>query len=212
MLSENFFWLGFAIGTIGTAVYIRAILRGQIQPNRLSWFILGIAPLIAFAAEVQAGVGIRSLMTFWSGFSPLLIFFASFVNKNATWKLTRFDKYCAATSVCALVLWQLSGSGNVAIALSILADGMAFLPIVVKAWRFPHTESPWTFMGGTCSSGIALLVLNRWTFADYAFPAYIFLACVAITAIILVRPRFIKVVDARDVLANEPRALTAMTN
>src|ERR1044072_7939282 len=128
------------MGIVGGSSYIVATLRGQVKPNRLSFFILGVAPMIAFAAEIDEGVGIRSVMTFWVGFSPLLVFAASFVNKDAYWKLNRFDIVCGLLSVCALVLWQTTGSGNTAIVLSIAADGLAVLPILIKWWRFLQTE------------------------------------------------------------------------
>ncbi len=126
-------------------------------------------------------------MTLWVGLSPLLIFLASFVNQSAYWKLRRFDLICGALAVGALILWALTGSGNVAIALAICADGLAVLPILVKAWRYPETESPWLFAGGMVNSGIALLVLDRWTFADYVFPAYLLAFCTALVAALLVR-------------------------
>lgn len=197
MLSENFVWLGLLVGVVGTSSYLIATIKGKVKPNRLSWLILGIAPLVAFAAELQEGVGVRSVMTFWVGFAPLLIFFASFVNRKAYWKLTRFDITCASLSVSALILWALTGSGNIAIALSIAADGLAVLPILVKSWRFPHTEVPWAFMGGMVNSAIAMLVLDRWHFADYAFPLYIFLSCAALVGTVVLRQRFVPVVDVR---------------
>lgn len=73
MLSENFIFVGLAIGFVGVSSYFVATLKGQVQPNRLSWLIMGIAPLTAFAAELSEGVGLRSLMTFWVGFAPLMI-------------------------------------------------------------------------------------------------------------------------------------------
>ena len=195
VLNENFVFLGLVFGAIGVGSYLVAILQGRVQPNRLSWFILGLAPLLAFAAEIDEGVGLRSVMTFWVGFGPLLIFFASFVNKSAYWKLTRFDIVCASLSVLALVLWQLTGSGNITIALTIIADGLAVLPILVKSWRFPHTEVPWPFLGAMANSAIALLVLDRFTFADLAWPTYIFVSCLILVGTLLVRKH---VVDAPE--------------
>jgi hypothetical protein len=189
MLNEHFVWLGLLIGATGVGATVVATIKGRVKPNRLSWFIIGCAPLIAFAAELDEGVGIRSAMTFWVGFGPMLIFFASFANKDAYWKLTRFDFICGALAVVALVLWPLTGSGNVAIALTIAADGFAMLPIIVKSWRFPHTEVPWPFAGGLVNSAIALLVLDRWNFADFAFPVYIFVVCFITMVIIVLRKR-----------------------
>ena len=56
------------------------------------------------------------------------------------WKLRPFDVFCWFLAVTALILWSLTGSGNVAIGLAVSADGFAVLPILVKAWCFPHTD------------------------------------------------------------------------
>jgi len=189
VLNENFVWLGLFVGGLGSVSYVWATLKGRVKPNRLSFIILALAPLVAFAAEIDQGVGLRSAVTLWVGLSPLLIFLASFVNKDAYWKLRPLDVFCGLLAVTALILWSLTGSGNVAIALAVAADGFAVLPILVKAWRFPHTESPWLFVGAMVNAGIALLVLDRWTFADYAFPAYLFGFATVLVAVIVVRQR-----------------------
>lgn len=83
MLDERFVYLGFALVFFGGLSYLIDTVRGKNKPNRVTWFFWAVAPLIAFAAEIQKGVGLRSLMTFSAGFSPLLIFIASFVNKKS---------------------------------------------------------------------------------------------------------------------------------
>lgn len=45
------------------------------------------------------------------------------------------------------------------------------------------------FLTGTINAAIVLLVLDRWTFADYAFPLYIFLIASTLTATIVSRQR-----------------------
>jgi len=82
MLHPNFVFLGIFINFLGALIYIRDTLKGKIQPNKISWGIWAVAPLIAFAAEVKQGVGVQSLATFMVGFTPLLIFIASFFNKK----------------------------------------------------------------------------------------------------------------------------------
>ncbi len=74
MINENFVILGVVIGFIGSLSYLLSTIKGKTKPNRVTWFLWAIAPLIAFAAEIKEGVGIQSLMTFSVGFGPLLIF------------------------------------------------------------------------------------------------------------------------------------------
>src|SRR6266481_6564845 len=145
MINQNFVILGAIIAAIGSLSYLIDTVKGKVKPNRVSFLLWSLAPLIAFVAELKQGVGLQSLMTFEVGFLPLTIFIASFFNKNAKWKLTRFDLTCGVLSLIALILWYITTSGNVSIVFSILADGLAALPTIVKSFNFPETESSWPF-------------------------------------------------------------------
>lgn len=184
MLNSNFVILGAIIGFAGTLSYLISTLKGETKPNRVTWIIWAIAPLVAFSAELSKGVGIQSLMTFMFGFSPLLIFFASFVNKRSEWKLGRLDFACGGLSILGLVLWLFLREGNIAIFFAILADGLAAIPTIVKSWRFPETENYVVFLTAAISAGITILTIQTWNFAHYGFPIYILLVCILLTLLI----------------------------
>jgi hypothetical protein len=96
MINQNFVIVGAIIAAAGSVSYLIDTLKGRVKPNRVSFLLWSLAPLIAFFAEIQQGVGIQALMTFIVGFLPLTIFIASFVNKKAVWNLTGFDLICGA--------------------------------------------------------------------------------------------------------------------
>ncbi len=173
MINENFVIVGTIIAGIGTLSYLVDTVRGRVKPNRVSFLMWSIAPLIAFVAQLKQGVGIQSLMTFSVGFFPLIILIASFVNKKAQWKLTRFDLICGLLSLAGLVLWLITRVGNVAIFFSIMADGLAALPTIVKSYKFPETESAWPWSTAAISGILTLLTITNWSFANYGFPLYI---------------------------------------
>jgi hypothetical protein len=185
MIHENFVILGAIINLLGGISYIKDTIQGKIKPNRISWGIWALAVMIAFSAEVSQGVGIQSLATFMVGFTPLMIFLASFVNKKSYWKITKFDMFCGAISILGLILWQATKIGNIAILMSIFADLMAGIPTLVKSYKYPETENWIEFMSSFISISIAMLTFKTWTFAYYAFPAYIFLY--DLTAVMLIR-------------------------
>ncbi|MBI3956107.1 hypothetical protein HY339_02530 [Candidatus Gottesmanbacteria bacterium] len=182
MLPSYFVIIGAVIGSIGALWYLVDTIRGTVKPNRVSFLLWSIAPLIAFTAEVQKGVGIQSLMTFSVGFLPLLIFLASFVNKKAEWKITRFDLTCGALSLLALILWLITKEGNIAILLSIAADGLAAVPTIVKAYHHPETEVGWIWLAAAINGLLTLLTVTDWTLAHYGFPLYILLVDLTIYA------------------------------
>jgi hypothetical protein len=104
MLNSNFIIIGALIGAAGSVAYLIDTVKGKVRPNRVSFLLWSIAPLIAFFAQIRQGVGFEALMTFSTGFMPLTVFIASFVNKQAEWKLTRFDLLCGILSLMGLAL------------------------------------------------------------------------------------------------------------
>jgi len=173
MLDTNFVILGTIIGTAGAIVYLVDTIKGKLKPNRVSFLLWSIAPMIAFAAQIRQGVGLEALMTFSTGFLPLLTFIATFVNKKAEWKLTGFDLACGALSVLGLILWLITKVGNVAILFSIVADGLAALPTLVKAYKHPETELAWPWLATCVGVTLTLLTLPELTFANSGFIIYI---------------------------------------
>lgn len=175
MLNQNFVIVGTLIGAAGAFAYLWDTIKGKIKPNRVSFLLWSVAPMIAFAAQIKQGVGLEALMTFSTGFFPLVTFIASFTNKNAEWKLTRFDLACGILSVVGLTLWLITKVGNVAIFFSILADALAAIPTLVKAYKYPETEIAWPWIATCYGVILILLTLKEWTFANSSFIIYIFI-------------------------------------
>lgn len=187
MIDERFVLVGAALSLIGSASYLRDTIRGKTKPNRVSWFLWAAAPLIAFSAELGHGVGLPALMTFMVGFGPLLIFLGSFVNRQSVWRLTRLDLACGVLSVLGLALWQITGSGYLAILFCILADALAGIPTIVKSYKEPETENWHVFFFGSINATITLLAIDTWDFAHAAFPLYILAICVLLVVLIKFR-------------------------
>ena len=165
---------------LAAGVYIRSMFTGRTKPNRVTWLMWAIAPLIATAAALSNGVGWAVLPVFMAGFSPLLIFTASFFAKKAYWKLSTFDYVCGALSVLALVVWWLTKDPNAAIVFAIASDALASIPTLTKAWTNPETESVWPFIVGVFGAASSLVVATLWTFSEYAFPSYLIIVNILI--------------------------------
>lgn len=185
MISENFIYLGALLNLIGSTNYVWHTIQGKTKPNRVTWFLWALAPMIAFSAMLGEGVSITAgLMTFMVGFGPLLVFIASFVNKKSVWKITKFDLVCGGLSLLGLVAWLVTRTGDVAIFFSIMADGLALLPTLVKALKEPETESYLVFLMGGISAAITLVAVNKWDFTHAAFPIYILVVCFLMAVIV----------------------------
>jgi cytosine/uracil/thiamine/allantoin permease len=184
VIDERFVIVGALIGSVGMVLYLRDTLRGDTQPNRVTFLLWAIAPLLAFGAEISAGVGLRSLMTFVVGFFPLLIFLASFRSPGAVWELQRIDYVCGALSVVGLLAWIITQHGTVAIVAAIASDALAATPTVRKAWLQPETETAAAYAAAGINAFITLLTVTEWTTADVAFPLYILCGSVLMTTLV----------------------------
>ena len=187
MLNQNFVIIGTLIGAIGSLAYLVDTVKGKVKPNRVSFLLWSIAPLIAFAAQIKEGVGLESLMTFSTGFLPLTTFIASFVNKKAEWKVTKFDLVCGVLSILGLILWLVTKVGNVAITFSILADALAAIPTLVKAYKYPDTELAWPWIATVIGVILTLLTLNELTFSNSGFIIYILIVNTLIFSLVQFR-------------------------
>jgi len=172
MLEYLVFLAAFA-ALLAAFAYIRSMFRSATNPNRMTWLMWAVAPFTATAAAVSKGVGWAVLPVFMSGFSPFLIFTASFFTKKAYWKLSSFDYLCGALSVSALVFWYLTDEPNVAIVFAMVSDAFAAVPTLRKAWNHPETESVWPFVVGVFSASTSFAAAVAWTFSELAFPVYL---------------------------------------
>jgi len=156
-----------------TYIYVRSMLKGRAKPNRVTWLMWAVAPMIGFAAAVSSGTGLAAVPVFMAGFSPLLIFVASFAVKGAHWKLFKLDYACGILSALAIVFWAATSDPDIATLFAILSDALASLPTLIKGWQYPETESVWPYLTAVFGGLTSFLAITAWTFSQYAFPAYL---------------------------------------
>ena len=180
MINQNYIYLGAVIFLFGSIGYFIETLQGKVKPNRITWFLWGLAPMIAFIAQIKQGVGLQSLLTFMVGFVPFLILTASFINKKSYWKIQKLDLVCGLLSIIGLILWQITKVGNIAILFSIISDFLAGWPTIIKSYNHPKTENYLIYLGNAIFAAITLLTINIWTFETYSFSLYIFVVTLLI--------------------------------
>jgi len=173
MLPEPVVFISALLNLIGALSYVRQSLTGDAQPNRVTWLLWSIAPLIATAGQISAGVGLSTLAVFMTGFGPLLVFISSFFNPNGYWQLRALDYVCGVFSIIGLALWVYAGDPRLAILFAIVADLFAAIPTVTKAWNHPKTENLKTYILTFVAGIIGLLTVHKYSFEGFAFISYI---------------------------------------
>jgi hypothetical protein len=176
--------LGASLNVAGILFYLKETVRGKTKPNRVSWALWSVAPLIATAAGLSAGIRLAVIPVFISGFVPLMVFIASFANKKSYWKLSSFDYLCGACSVLALILWAITKEPLVAIVFAILSDGFAAIPTIIKSWTHPETESASAYATGLISACSTFFALKTFSAAEISFPIYLVVVNSILTIVI----------------------------
>lgn len=189
MLPSYFVIIAAAVSSLGSILYLYQTIKGTVQPNRITWILWAVFPMIIFFAQNSQDTGLISIITLSAGVFPLLIVTASLFNKKAYWKTKPFDYACLVLAIIGMILWWLSKDANVAIIFAILADGLAAAPTIKKAYLQPNSESWQAFALATLGFFIGILAIQKWDFANYAFVIYLFAVNSLITIFAAQKPK-----------------------
>lgn len=174
------------LGLSGSFAYIRDMFRGKSKPNLVTWGLWGFAPLIATAAALYASADIwATVRIFMAGFGPLLVFICAFFVPQSYWKLSFFDYSCGIFSLIALGVWLGADSPLLAILLAATADLFATLPTLIKAWKYPETETLYTYFIGLFTAIIVIPAIPVWNIENSAFQIYLLIANILLFSIVL---------------------------
>jgi hypothetical protein len=153
--------------------YIKDILHGSTRPNIVSWALWVLLLGISILAQWSAGAS-------WS----LIFLIGDFIGTSAVLILCLtgygYSKYtwvewtCLALAVIAIIAWQLAHQPVLAILFAIIADLMASVPTVVKAYRDPWSEDPSVWIIICIASLLGIFSTTIFNAANLIFPAYIF--------------------------------------
>jgi len=175
MIPEYFAIVGSVIASLGGLYYLFETITGRSKPNRVTWLLWGLFPMIIFVAQRVQGVEGVSWLTFAAGFTPFLIVLASFVNKKAYWKTKRSDYLLMIAALAGILAWLLTDEPNLAILFVLVADLFAGIPTIIKSYTHPATESWIAYAISALGFGIGILSIQTFDFQNSAFVIYLFI-------------------------------------
>ncbi len=173
MIPEYFAVVTIVLSFYGGMHYTIATLKGKTKPNKVSWGMLWLFTAIVLWAQINSGVGWPLVSAATALFNVTTLLLASFVNPKAYWKAENRDYIFIALALVGLLLWKTTDDPNLAIAFSIIADFSAAFPIFIKAYKKPETENGKSFVIWSISHFFTLLIIQEWSFVNYAFPVYL---------------------------------------
>jgi len=187
MLPSAFVVLAVLLRLGAGAGYVRAVVTGRARPNPVTWFCWGLAPLVAFAAQADDGVGAHEWMTLALAVGPMVIFATSVVKGRSWGRPSAFDLACGLLAVAGVAAWQATSSPSAALVFGIAADLAGATPTLRQAYRRPWDEYAAPYLISASSMVITLLTIEEWAFVPVAFAAYIL--AINLTIFVLVKVR-----------------------
>jgi hypothetical protein len=147
------------------------VVKGIAHPNPVSWFLWGIASMVAFCAQL-GDLQPQSFVTLVLGLTPLIISFIAVARNGLRAHFTPFTLLCGALAVAGIVFWQIADSPVLALLFAMASDILASLPTIHKAYRDPESEYALPYLLSALSMIITLITIKTWAFTIYAFPLY----------------------------------------
>jgi hypothetical protein len=138
--------------------------------------------MIAVAAQIDDRPGPEVAVTFVLGLGPLVVSAIAFCTDRSASRLTPFTLGCAVASVAGVVLWQLTAKPALAIVFCIVADLLATLPTLRKAYAAPESEYAPPYLLSVLAMLVTLGTVDGGDFTAYGFPLYMLLVNVTLFA------------------------------
>lgn len=151
----------FAI--FGNVPYIRAVLRGDVQPHPYTWFIGSIVSCTVFFGQVVKGAGIGALPTAAAEIFTIGIFFLSL--KYGFKGIRRSDHLLLGIALLGLVPWYVTNDPTWSVIIAVSIDVVSFIPTFRKTWHEPGSEHQTLFIMNVLRHALMLLSLEAYNIA-----------------------------------------------
>lgn len=172
------------VSGLGTIPYIRAIIKGNVRPERVTWFVWSVILALAIWGYHSSG-GSDST---WFLIGDFVVTFTIFL--LSLWRgqggLNRLDISCLLIAFGGLVVSQLAQQPIIIVVGAVLADTVALIPTLKKALLQPDTESASTYSFTAVAATMGVLAVGQWNLLLLFYPVYLFLANFVAAIVILV--------------------------
>lgn len=169
--------------------YYRDILKGKTHPHIYTWSLWGLLTVLIVALQFIGGAGPSVWITAAAGVMCLGVIVLGF--KNGKRYITKMDTVIAILALAAIIAWLIIDQPVISLWLVIIADLLAFIPTIRKAWKSPYTETLSLYVTNAIRFIIALFALETFTFLSAGWIIAWILGNVVFVAIVMARRKVI---------------------
>jgi hypothetical protein len=182
-MQDVFLVISTIIGLITPIIGIRAVLRGEYKPHRITRLVLLIVTVLFVTTLIAQNDRTALYLALAQVIGSIGIFILSI--KYGVGGTSKMDAVVFIGAMASLVIWKTTNDAALGLYASILTDLIGFSPTIIKAWK-DHTSEEWKFYAcDVLASFFNLLALKSLLFNEVVFPVYIFLINLLITLILL---------------------------
>jgi hypothetical protein len=164
--------LALGLNVFGYVPYIRDIIRGRVQPQRVSWVIWMVLVGITAVNQVRNGGGWSSLFVISIASACAIVALLSL--RYGVGGSTRLDKGILGLALILMIYWMTVQDTHVSTVLAVAIDAVACLPTLIKTYRSPETETYAQWMISGTAGLIAAFAVTRIEWVLLLYPTYVF--------------------------------------
>lgn len=149
---------------------------------------MGLGTFIVFLAQLAGNAGAGAWPIGVSGVITFYVALLAWLRRGDT-AITRTDWPFFAAALSAFPAWLLTDNPLWAVLILTFADLAGFGPTVRNAWNRPQQESALFFGLGAVRNVLVVLALEYYSLTTALFPAAVGLACLLLSAMLVIRRR-----------------------
>jgi hypothetical protein len=180
--------LGILAGILSFSAYVLYIvttLFGKTRPNKATWWVLTLVGIMIATSYYASG----ARATIWVALSyvlgPLIIAILSLKYGAGKWE--KLDKWCLSIALISALIWYVSNSPLLVLAINIFIDFIGLIPTIKKSYLDPKSEDRVAWTLESLSGVLNILAIEKWVFGIAFYPVYLLAINGAVT-LLLYRP------------------------
>ena len=166
--------IGGVLAMVAVIPYIKDILHGTTRPNIVSFSLWAVLLAISIVAQMSAGASWSVVLLIGDLIGTSSIVVLCLIGYGYG-KYGWLELVCTILAIIAIVSWQLTHEPVLALVFAVVADLMAAVPTIVKAYRDPWSEAPTQWLLIALASALAIASTTIFDPANLIFPVYLLL-------------------------------------
>lgn len=144
--------------------------RRKIKPHRITWFVIVVLNVIAFANQAASGAT-NSLWIFGAGVLATLLVFILSISRGVG-GFSAIDIISLTGAMAGLALWKIIGTPLASIIATITVSLIALVPTYIKSYKNPKSESKYPWLIASISTILAAISVGKLDIQLLLLPIY----------------------------------------